>query len=133
MKFSDGYWLMREGVTAGYPAGVLDVETGPGSLTVHAPTHPVRHRGDLLKGPALTLTCTAPMPGVIGVRLTHFAGGADRGPSFELTEEDGATEVFCDEDEARLTSGALTLTIARTGPWRVAFEAEGRTLTSSGP
>ncbi|MEU1806722.1 alpha-xylosidase [Streptomyces sp. NPDC019937] len=132
MKFSDGYWLLREGVTAGYPTGALDVETGPGSLTVHAPTHPVRRRGDLLKGPVLALTCTAPMPGVIGVRLTHFAGGAGRGPSFELA--DGSYgEVDCDEDEARLTSGALTMRIARTGPWRVAFEAAGRTLTGSGP
>ncbi|QLH22147.1 alpha-xylosidase [Streptomyces sp. Rer75] len=134
MKFSDGYWLLREGVSAAHPTGVLDVETGPGRLTVHAPTQPVRHRGDLLKGPVLTLTCTAPLPGVIGVRLTHFAGGADRGPSFELAGAEGSYgEVSCDEEEARLTSGALTVRIARTGPWRVAFEADGRTLTSSGP
>src|ERR1044072_5681137 len=98
MKFSDGYWLLREGVRAAYPAGVLDVETGPGHLTVHAPAHPVRHRGDLLKGPALTLTCTAPMPGVIGVRLTHFAGGTDPGPAFALAGDDGSGGGFCDED-----------------------------------
>lgn len=80
MKFSDGYWRLREGVRAAYPQGVLDVETGPGTLTVHAPTYPVRHRGDLLKGPALTLTCTSPMPDVIAIRITHFAAWSGARP-----------------------------------------------------
>ncbi|MFE1937562.1 alpha-xylosidase [Streptomyces sp. NPDC059474] len=132
MKFSDGYWRLREGVHAAYPQGVLDVETGPGTLTVHAPTHPVRHRGDLLKGPALTLTCASPMPDVIAIRITHFAGGVERGPSFEIARQECDTEVSCDAEEARLTSGALSVRFARTGPWRMDLEAAGRTLTSSG-
>ncbi|MGA6157876.1 alpha-xylosidase [Stenotrophomonas sp. NPDC087984] len=132
MKFSDGYWRLREGVRAAYPQGVLDVETGPGTLTVHAPTHPVRHRGDLLKGPALTLTCASPMPDVIAIRITHFAGGVERGPSFEIARQECDTEVSCDAEEARLTSGALSVRFARTGPWRMDLEAAGRTLTSSG-
>ncbi|AJZ87405.2 alpha-xylosidase [Streptomyces sp. AgN23] len=132
MKFSDGYWRLREGVRAAYPQGVLDVETGPGTLTVHAPTYPVRHRGDLLKGPALTLTCTSPMPDVIAIRITHFAGGVERGPSFEIARQECAAEVSCDAEEARLTSGALSVRFARTGPWRMDLEAAGRTLTSSG-
>ncbi|MEU2685792.1 alpha-xylosidase [Streptomyces hygroscopicus] len=132
MKFSDGYWRLREGVSAAHPFEVLDVETGPGTLTVHAPTHPIRHRGDLLKGPALTVTCTAPMPGVIAIRITHFAGGVERGPSFEIARRAGAAEGRCDAEEARLTSGALSVRFARTGPWRMDLEAAGRTLTSSG-
>ncbi|MFD5388656.1 alpha-xylosidase [Streptomyces sp. NPDC127074] len=132
MKFSDGYWRLREGVRAAYPQGVLDVETGPGTLTVHAPTHPVRHRGDLLKGPALTLTCASPMPDVIAIRITHFAGGVERGPSFEIARQECDAQVSCDAEEARLTSGALSVRFARTGPWRMDLEAAGRTLTGSG-
>ncbi len=80
MKFTDGYWLLREGVTAAYPVEVLDVAPGPGTLEIHAPTQPIRHRGDLLKGPVVTVSAHAPMPDVIGVTLTHFEGDQQPGP-----------------------------------------------------
>lgn len=71
MKFTDGYWLLREGVTAACPAEVLDVTESDNALEIHAPTRPIRSRGDLLTGPVLTLRAHAPMPDVIGLTLTH--------------------------------------------------------------
>ena len=50
MKFTDGYWLLREGVTAAHPV------------------EPIRHRGDLLRGPVVTISAHTPMPDVIGGR-----------------------------------------------------------------
>ncbi|WP_327189641.1 alpha-xylosidase [Streptomyces xinghaiensis] len=133
MKFTDGYWLMREGVTGSYPVQVLDVTTGPGTLEIHAPTRPIRHRGDLLKGPVVTISCTSPMPDVIGVRLTHFAGGTGTAPHFPLSAQEGfLPEVSYDGEEAVLTSGSLSLTAGRKGPWALDFRAGGRTLTTSG-
>jgi alpha-D-xyloside xylohydrolase len=131
MKFSDGHWLLRDGVRAAYPNRVLDVETAPGSLTVYAPTFPVRHRGDLLKGPVLTFGYSAPMPDAIRVRITHFSGGVSRGPNFEIAEEDGLPEIDVSADQATLTSGALSVRVDRGERWRVDFRAGGRTLTSS--
>lgn len=84
MKFTDGYWLLREGVTAAHPVEVLDVSVSDGTLEIHAPTQPIRHRGDLLKGPVVTISAHAPMPDVIGVTFTHFQGEEPRGPRFEL-------------------------------------------------
>ncbi|TDE11244.1 alpha-xylosidase, partial [Actinomadura sp. 6K520] len=112
MKFSDGYWMMRDGVHASHPVEVLDVDTGPGSFTVYAPVQRIRHRGDLLKGPVVTLTCDSPMPDVVGVTLTHFAGERRRGPDFELAT-DPAGEVSVDDDAATLTSGALSVRVGR--------------------
>ncbi|MFB9835363.1 alpha-xylosidase [Actinoallomurus acaciae] len=132
MKFTDGYWMLRDGVQASYPDGVLDVETAPGSFTVHAPTQPIRHRGDLLKGPAIALTYSSPMPDVISVTITHFVGEEPRGPRFTLHEEGPGALVSVDEDAAVLTSGALSVRVARTGPWRVEFSADGRVLTGNG-
>ena len=34
MKFTDGYWLLREGVTAAHPVEVLDVSAPDGELHV---------------------------------------------------------------------------------------------------
>jgi hypothetical protein len=105
MKFTDGYWLLREGVTAAYPAEVLDVTESDGALEIHAPTRPVRSRGDLLKGPVLTLRAHTPMPDVIGLTLTHFTGGEPRGPEFELTGSGAAPQVSYDDEHATSNAG----------------------------
>ncbi|GAA1891426.1 alpha-xylosidase [Actinomadura bangladeshensis] len=132
MKFSDGYWMMREGVRAFHPVEVLDVDAGADSFTVYAPVERIRHRGDLLKGPVVTVTCESPMPDVIGVTLTHFAGERRRGPDFELATDPGG-EVSVDDEAATLTSGALSVRVGRGEKWSVDFLADGRRLTGSSP
>ncbi|MEV6652145.1 alpha-xylosidase [Streptomyces sp. NPDC051219] len=135
MKFTDGYWMLREGVSAAHPVEVLDVtaDHASGSLDIHAPTQPIRHRGDLLKGPVVTLAAHAPMPDVIGVTITHFEGETAPGPEFRLTHEEFSAQISYDEEHALLTAGELSVRVARGGPWHVDFLARGRTLTSSGP
>ncbi|MGW0968677.1 alpha-xylosidase [Streptomyces sp. NPDC002516] len=133
MKFTDGYWLLREGVSAAHPVEVLDVTSGPGGLEIHAPTQPIRHRGDLLKGPVVTIGAHAPMPGVIGVTFTHFQGEEPRGPRFGLRGGEFTPQTEYDEHHATLTSGDLSVRISRTAPWHLDFLAHGRVLTGSGP
>ncbi|ONI90053.1 alpha-xylosidase [Saccharothrix sp. ALI-22-I] len=133
MKFSDGYWLLRAGVEAAYPIEVHDVTTGAGEVVVHASTRPIRHRGDTLKGPVVTLGLTSPMADVIGVKITHFSGETPKEPAFALTT-DGAHEakVVDDVGGVVMTAGALSVRVHRGEQWRVDFTADGRTLTSSG-
>ncbi|MCX5524421.1 alpha-xylosidase [Streptomyces bobili] len=133
MKFTDGYWLLREGVTAAHPAEVLDVTESDGVLEIHAPTRPVRSRGDLLTGPVLTIRAHSPMPDVVGLTLTHLTGERSREPAFGLTGTDTDPRISLDDRHATLTSGSLSVRVSRSGPWRVDFLAEGRSLTSSGP
>src|ERR1700761_3810121 len=113
MKFTDGRWMLRPGVQAFHPVEVLDAETGPGTLTVHATVVPVRHRGDLLKGPMITLTLSAPAPDVIAVNVTHLSGQASRPPAFALEADPAAPDAspvrsFRDGEWAVLTSGELS-------------------------
>ncbi|MER5268533.1 alpha-xylosidase [Actinosynnema sp. NPDC002837] len=133
MKFSDGYWLLRPGVEAAHPVEMRDVATGNGEVVVHATTRPIRHRGDMLKGPVVTLGLTSPMADVIGVRITHFSGEEPKGPAFSPAS-DGAHEAKVVEDDAGvvMTAGALSVRVRRGEEWRVDFTAEGRPLTSSG-
>ncbi|MER6713853.1 MULTISPECIES: alpha-xylosidase [unclassified Streptomyces] len=132
MKFTDGYWLLREGVTAAYPAEVLDVVESDGTLEMHAPTRPIRSRGDLMTGPVLTVNAHTPMPDVIGLTLTHLTGGRPQGPAFGISASETAPQLSYDDEHATLTSGDLTVRLARGGPWQVEFLAHGRTLTGSG-
>ncbi|MDH6629209.1 alpha-D-xyloside xylohydrolase [Streptomyces sp. LBL] len=139
MKFTDGYWLLREGVTTDHPAEVLDVTaaggtpSGGGTLEIHAPSRPIRSRGDLLKGPVLTISAHSPLPDVIGVTFTHFRGERPETPEFELAKQEFTSQTSYDDEHATLTSGSLSVRFARSGPWQVDFLAHGRVLTSSGP
>jgi alpha-D-xyloside xylohydrolase len=142
MKFTDGRWMLRPGVQAFHPVQVLDVETGPGTLTVRATVVPVRHRGDLLKGPMITLTLSAPAPDVIAVNIAHLTGQAYRPPAFAIESGEGtefAGTVFAEDDGrssrdgewAVLTSGELTARVRAGADWRLEFLAGGRLLTAS--
>lgn len=134
MKFTDGYWRMREGVQAFYPAQAYDVETTRDSFTIYAPTRPIRHRGDTLGGPLLTVECSSPLPDVIRIKLTHLAGQQSKPPQFELLAQ-AAQGVTVTEDSAAvtLTSGKLSVRVPRGDGWRVEFIADGRVVTASGP
>ncbi|MFE6610661.1 alpha-xylosidase [Amycolatopsis sp. NPDC057786] len=130
MKFSNGYWLLRDGVQAAHPVEVYDLTAGDGRIVVHAPTHRIRHRGDLLKGPVATVGFSSPMPDVIGVSVTHFEGGLPREPRFELSATDDEAKVS--EDGHTLTAGALSVRLNRGEGWKVDFLADGKVLTTSG-
>ena len=137
MKFTNGYWQMRPGLTAHFAQQVYDVEVGGDALTVYAPTGRVVSRGDTLDGPVMTVRYSSPMDNVICVEAQHFKGGRKRDPAFEILAE-GAPRVSPADGNvtATLTSGALTVRIAKGDAWGfdfVAQEADGeRVLTSSG-
>jgi alpha-D-xyloside xylohydrolase len=80
MKFTDGNWLMREGVKAFYPAEAHDIKVSDDTLIAYA-TRRINHRGDTLTGPLLTVEFSSPMPDVVRVKLTHFAGQRPRQPA----------------------------------------------------
>lgn len=133
MKFTDGYWQLRPGVTRLSPAGVESVEAGERSVTAFAPARRIDRRGDTLNQPLFTITLDAPAEGVIGVRIVHHAGGVPARPAFELETDDlHPVKVEVDETTARLTSGDLTAVLALDGPWDLRFEDGRGELTGSG-
>ena len=78
------------------------------------------------------MSFTAPIPDVVRVGVTHFAG-QDRKPDFVLMEGESELPVIAEDDEAlTFTSGALTARIAKGPRWSLDFLAEGRRLTGSG-
>jgi alpha-D-xyloside xylohydrolase len=133
MKFTDGYWLTRAGHTPHFAKEVADIRADEHRLTLYAPVKPVRHRGDTLNSPLLTVECWSPAEGVIGVRTTHHAGSARGGPEFALPGAgEGFGKVRREGPVAELSSGELTLRVDTSGPWRLEFTAGGQLVTSAG-
>lgn len=135
MRFTDGYWMMREGYTALRPRAVESVESHGGRLVVHCPTEPLTSRGATLNRPVLTVTLSTPAPDVIGVRIEHFTGWVDHGPSFALTTSEVTPQIAVpDVGPVSFTSGSLTARVDRDRPWMLDFlDAEGKRLTGSTP
>jgi len=134
MKFTDGYWGLREGVRLLTPLEARDVHADGSSLTVFAPCRLIRHRGDTLNCPQITLTFSSPMEDVIRVHLCHFKGGRRRGPSFELARQDALRpRIERLEGSVSLSSGKTSVRVKTGGPgeWAVDFFHDGRRLTGS--
>jgi len=132
MKFTDGFWTIREGVKPFFPAQAHDIETTPHSLTVYAATRPMTTRGDALDGPLITVEFSSPAPDIIRVKLFHFAGQQPRPPYFELFEDpETPVSISRDEKSASLTSGSLSAIVSLGDEWRVDFRANDSLITSS--
>ncbi|MYW10473.1 alpha-xylosidase [Streptomyces sp. SID2563] len=133
MKFTDGFWLMREGVSASYATEIRDLRVSDGQFTAYAAVKRVAARGDTLNTPLITVDCFSPAEGIIGVRTTHHAGKARQGPDFAFPGLDPAgsgARTRQDGGVIELTSGPLTLRLDRDGPYGPTFlDADGRRLT----
>jgi alpha-D-xyloside xylohydrolase len=133
MKFTNGFWRKRDGVTGLHPVQAHEVDAGADSLTVYASTRRVRDRGDTLDNPVITVTCTSPMPDVIAVRVSHFLGEQPGHPGFAIAVDPATpVQVTDNEQAATITSGALSARFHRGEAWRLDFVAGGRVLTGSG-
>lgn len=132
MKFTDGYWQIRKGMTPHYAAQVHDLETDSASVTVYAPTKKLQGRGDTLNLPLLTVRFSSPMENIIRVKIVHHKGTKPAKPEFELYEQPNDVKITNDENLATLTSGGLTARIHKGEDWLVEFIGENKVLTSSG-
>jgi len=133
VKFTNGYWLLREGVQARYPVQAYDVTLESDALVVYAPTEKIRHRGDTLNQPLLTVRCSSPAPDVISVAVSHFAGEQLGHPEFPLnTDSSVQVHTELDDSHATITSGGRSAQFIRGEDWRLEFRAGGKVLTASG-
>lgn len=147
MKFTNGYWMIRDGVDALYAreAYELAADATTESLNVLAPTSVVRGRYDTLNLPTFNVDITTPAEGVIRVCAEHWQGATEY-PGFPLNADDpgnrdyvtvqangnGDGEVGVNGADVTLTTGGLTVKVVKGAPWNLTFIGEdGKVLTES--
>lgn len=147
MKFTNGYWMIRDGVDALYAreAYELAADATTESLNVLAPTSVVRGRYDTLNLPAFNVDITTPAEGVIRVCAEHWQGATEY-PGFPLNADEpgnrdyvtvqangnGDGEVGVNGADVTLTTGGLTVKVVKGAPWNLTFIGEdGKVLTES--
>ena len=133
MKFTDGYWQMRAGMTPHYAAQVHEVILEEDAITVYAPVGRLEERGHTVNQPLLTLRFSSPMENVIWVQCIHHKGKTPRKPEFHLNPgTDPQASIADDEHASTLTSGNLSVRINKGNDWLVEFLGEAKVITSSG-
>lgn len=133
MKFTNGYWVVRDGFSANFAAQAYDVREQNGTLEVYAPVKVTKTRGDSLNATLLTVRYSSPMPNVIKVKVSHYEGSYDAGPYFELNSDSSfKPAISISEKEASITSGNLTANVSIADFWKVTYTNDkGRQLTKS--
>lgn len=137
MRFTDGFWQLRPGVTALYAQEAYDIwqavhpQDGD-ALTVTAPTARIVGRGDVLNRPTLTVTLSSPLEGVVRVRIAHHEGGHWHGGFALPGATGGAGTAVVTDAEGTLSTGALTARVTHGAPWSLSFEVDGVPVTASG-
>ncbi|MFC5701020.1 alpha-xylosidase [Cohnella faecalis] len=134
MKFSDGYWMTREGYQVLTPYEVHDVVVGTNGITVFATHRHLENRGNTLNEPLMTMEFSSPMNDIIRAKFYHHKGQRRLGPSsFPLLSAGNSTvRIENNEDAVSLTSGDTTVTITKRHPISITYSHKGRRLTGSG-
>ena len=133
MKFTNGFWLVKEEYTPRYVRDIYEVEEGSREVKMYAPYKKIEGRGDTLNTGMMTYTVTAPAPDVLGIRMQNHAGNYVTEPYFRL-DKGGEIRPLVSQIENRyeIRSGKLSL-LFQTGNPEMTFKAEGRELTCIKP
>ena len=132
MKFTNGHWLTKEGVSMNTPVDIRDVRLKNNSITVYAACRAINHRWDTLDGALITVEYSSPLPDVIRVRAYHHKGAKNLGPEFFVNEDENTPVTIKDDiSEVTMTTGDLALRIQKKG-WKIDYSHEGERITGNG-
>ncbi len=133
MKFTNGYWLMRQEITPDYAVEYANSRIDGKDLYIYAPCKHIAGRGDSLNTPMLTIKLSSPMEDVIKVSVVHFAGALYKGPFVNVNEMNPYIEITEDDHEIIYQSGSLKAVVNKeSSSWGIVFYDGDRRLTDTG-
>ena len=133
MKFTNGFWKIREEITPLYAVEYGGCRINGGELTIYAPGKQIRSRGDILNLGMLTIRITSPMEDVLKISVSHFEGAADPGPFTGIEEYDPRVNIVESEEQIIFQTGNTKAVVdKRPDSWGIRFLDGDRELTSTG-
>ncbi len=131
MKFTNGYWMIRDGFTVQSAKQYYDHRTEPNKLIAYAPTNRVEGHGSTLNGAVLTLELTSPVENVIRIRAYHHKGGFREAPAFGLVEDTSQVSISETEETLEFKTGCTRAVLYKTGDYRLCFYYGDNLMTES--
>ena len=132
MRFTNGYWMLREEMTPAYAVEYAGHIVKGDELVVYLPGKHIAGRGDALNIPMLTITLSTPMEGVIKVSAVHHAGALYKGPFAEIKNDRPHAEITETKETLSFASGSLKAVIDKNpNAYKLAFYEGDKFLTES--
>ncbi|MCR5005659.1 MAG: alpha-xylosidase [Clostridiales bacterium] len=131
MKFTNGYWMPREGYREQDPRMVFDYKISDTKLTLYAPFVDVTFRGMTLNAGMLTIDITSPLEGILRIQACHHKGAGAPAPAFALRDDVLPLNVEDSEEALTVSSGSLSARINKR-PFGIRYFDNGVFLTESG-
>ena len=133
MKFTSGFWKVRDEITPLYAVEYAGSRIDGGELTVYAPGKSIKSRGDILNLGMLTIRITSPMEDVLKISVSHFEGLADQGPFTAVSECSPRVSIVESEEDIIFQTGRTKAVVdKRPDSWGIRFYDGDRELTSTG-
>ena len=132
MKFTNGYWLLRDEMKAAYAVEYGSHRVYGQELTMYLPCSHIVDRGSCLNIPLLTVTLSSPMDGVIKVSAVHHDGAVYNGPFAKIYTGDAHVRIEENEEQLIYQTGSLKAVIDKApNGYKMAFYEEDTFLTES--
>lgn len=107
MKFTNGFWLLREGVSLSKAVQLQKVEHDEHNLALLYATKRIEHRGNTLNIGTVGVDVDSPLKDVIRLRVTHLKGAKDP-IRFPLNEQRHPVAIEQSEDSVFFSAGNLS-------------------------
>lgn len=130
MKFTDGYWMTKEGYTIQSPKEVFSVQKKADSVILYAPYKKIERRGDTLNLGMSTITLASPQQDMVSVKIVHHEKN-NSGPNFELNTAEVQPLIEETENQVVLTTGSLSVVATLNGAFQLQFLGGNKLLTES--
>ena len=132
MKFTNGYWLLRDEMKAAYAVEYGSHRIYGQELTMYLPCSHIVDRGSCLNIPLLTVTLSSPMDGVIKVSAVHHDGAVYNGPFAKIYTGDAHVRIEENEEQLIYQTDSLKAVIDKApNGYKMAFYEGDTFLTES--
>lgn len=134
MKFTNGYWLLRDYISEKFAIEYYSHELVENELIIYAATKHIGDRGDILNSALLTINLKSVNIDTFKVTLTHFDGVNQKFPEYEKYETTNKLTVVEDDEYLNVENGKLIARINKGAfNWGIDFinKETGELLTNT--
>ena len=131
MKFTDGAWLIKPGVTANNCEQIREIRLSKDNRSLWLFCVRYRENERSMEGPVQEVTITSPGRDMLRLQTVHHKGQKPK-PKFELNNENLPMEVTQEDNVITVRSGEMRLIITKRNPCSFTWYFGEEKLTSIG-
>lgn len=132
MKFTNGFWLIKDEYTPLFCTEYFDHYFDGENLYVYAASKHIADRGSILNSAVFKIKFFSPLENIVGIKISHFDGQRESFPTFKLNNINHEVSFKETEEILIYKSGDLRVEISKKpNNWNIKYFRNNIELTSS--